>query len=262
MITSTANTHVKYIRSLSANRRERHRERCFVLEGVRLVAEALQAQAPLRLALYAPEQLMQTEAGKELLQQLAVRPSCYEATARVVAAAAETASPQGVVAVAGWVEHQAQQGLTLVLDAVQDPGNVGTMLRSAEAAGVAQVLCAPGTADVYSPKVVRSAMGAHFYLPLQADTPWEKIVAALNDIQSIYAATGSAPTAYDTVDWQGSVALIIGNESQGVSKRALALATQLIAIPMVGRAESLNAAVAGSVILFEALRQRRSRGNV
>jgi TrmH family RNA methyltransferase len=263
VITSTANTQVKYVRSLSADRRERHRERSFVLEGVRLVSEAITAGVPLRRVLYAPEQLAQTEAGQQLLPHLEACDVCYQATARVVAAAADTVSPQGVVAVAAWPEHTATPGLVLVLDTVQDPGNVGTLLRSAEAAGAAQVVCLRGTADVYSPKVVRAAMGAHFHLPLQVDVDTGELAAMLHDVPHIFAAVGTAQTSYDRVAWHGRVALLIGNEAQGLTPEVLRLATSQIAIPMAGRAESLNAAVAGSIILFEALRQRRqSEGQV
>jgi TrmH family RNA methyltransferase len=146
----------------------------------------------------------------------------------------------------------------LVLDAVQDPGNVGTLLRSAEAAGVGQVLCGPGTGDVYSPKVVRAAMGAHFTLALQADVSWDALAEMLRATPHIYAAVGAATTPYYAADWRGPAALIIGNEAHGIGREALALATQQVCIPMQGQAESLNAAVAGSIILFEALRQRKT----
>jgi TrmH family RNA methyltransferase len=259
VISSTANAHVKSIRSLSADRRERQRERSFVLEGVRLVSEALHAGARPRLVLYAPEQLQQTEAGTQLLHQLDGTPGCYQATARVVSAACDTVSSQGVVAVLPWPEQPARPGLLLVLDVVQDPGNVGTLLRSAEAAGVGQVVCSRGTADVYSPKVVRSAMGAHFYLPVHVDVNRDDLTAWLRQVPNVYAAVGSASTPYYAVDWHSPAALIIGNEAQGIDARMLALASQQIAIPMVGRTESLNAAVAGSIILFETLRQKMER---
>jgi TrmH family RNA methyltransferase len=256
VITSTSNAHIKYARSLSADRRKRHRERSFVLEGVRLVGEALAAQAVLRVVLYAPEQLDQTPAGQQLMQQLAGRSECYATSERALAAAADTVTPQGVVAVAAMPEWQPMPGLTLVLDAVQDPGNVGTLLRSAEAAGASQVLCSRGSADVYSPKVVRAAMGAHFALAIGVDLAWQELADHLRGSAQIYAASGTAAAPYYAVDWRGTVALIVGNEAQGLSSAALAQAHQQIAIPMQGRAESLNAAVAGSVILFEALRQR------
>lgn len=259
VITSTANAYVKYIRSLCADRRERHRERCFVLEGVRLVAEALQAQIELRLVLYAPAQLSDTVAGQQLLTQLAACPHCYAATPRVVAAAADTVTPQGVVAVAAWPNLAPRPGITLILDAVQDPGNVGALLRSAEAAGVGETLCMRGTADVYSPKVVRAAMGAHLYLPLRVDLEWEALTPELEGISHVYAATAHAHTPYYAVDWCVPAALIIGNEAHGISPQGLSRATTHLSIPMQGRTESLNAAIAGSIILFEALRQKMTR---
>jgi TrmH family RNA methyltransferase len=257
VITSTANPHVKQIRALSADRRARHRERCFVLEGVRLLDEARRAGAHMRQALYAPDQLDQSAAGRQIRDWLATQPGCHTAAPRVVAAAADTVTPQGVVAVVTWPTPPPGSGLWLVLDAVQDPGNVGTLLRSAEAAGAAWLLSSQGTADLYSPKVVRAAMGAHFYLPLQPDCTWDELAAHLRDVPRIYAAVGSADLTYDAADWRGPVALIIGSEAQGISAAGLAQATHQIRIPMVGRAESLNAGVAGSIMLFEALRQRR-----
>jgi len=256
VISSTSNPHVKLLRSLRELPKERRRERSLFLEGVRLVAHALDTGAELRLALYAPEQLQATPEGQALLARLAGRPGCYEATPTAVAAAADTRHPQGVVAAFGWPELEPRGGLRLVLDAVQDPGNVGTLLRSAEAAGVGLVLCARGSADVYGPKVVRAAMGAHFSLPLRADLSWDEIGAELSACPVIYAADAAASMPYYAADWKQPAALIIGSEAHGVSDEGLSWATHRIAIPMLGRAESLNAGVAGSIILFEALRQR------
>jgi RNA methyltransferase, TrmH family len=230
-----------------------------VLEGVRLVTEALAAGAKLQLALYAAEQLARTPDGLGLLEQLDGRAGCLPASPQVVAAAADTVTPQGVVGLVAWPELAARPGLRLVLDGIQDPGNLGTLLRSAEAAGVGEVLCAQGVADAYSPKVVRAAMGAHFALPLRIDLSWEQLGMILADAPLVYAASATASMPYYAADWRQPAALIIGSEAHGVSEAGLALTTHHISIPMLGRAESLNAAVAGSVILFEALRQR-SRG--
>lgn len=259
MISSTSNSYAKYIRSLRSSSRERRSERRFVIEGVRLVTDALQANIGIEVALYAPDQLKETTAGAALLEQLASRRGCYEATAAVVAAAADTQHPQGIVATVAWPEITPRPGLYLVFDTIQDPGNLGTLLRSAEAAGVGLVLCSHGCADIYSPKVVRSAMGAHFNLPLRGDMSWDELGQVLSDIPRIYAADAEATMPYYAADWKQPAALIIGGEANGISDEGLALSTHRINIPMVGRAESLNAGVAGSIILFEALRQR-SRG--
>lgn len=256
VITSTANQHVKWLRALAASARDRRRERSFVIEGVRLVADALAAGAELRLALYAPEQLAATAAGAALLARLQTLPRCFSATPAVVAAAADTEQPQGVIAAVAWPELPPRHGIRLVLDEIQDPGNVGTLLRSAAAAGAGLVLCAPGTADPFSPKVARAAMGAHFVVPLRL-LGWEEIAAELGDC-TVYAADSAGSQPYYAVDWRQPAALIIGNEAHGLSANARALARQTITIPMAGPIESLNAGVAGSVILFEALRQRNA----
>jgi RNA methyltransferase, TrmH family len=256
-ISSTTNPHVKRIRSLLADRRERRRERMFVLEGVRLVADALASGATLEAALYAPDQLAETIAGQELLTRIASLQVAHPAAPQVVAAAADTVHPQGVVALARWPQvDPGRAGLILVLDGIQDPGNLGTLLRSAEAVGMAEVLCARGTADLYSPKVVRAAMGAHFRLAMEQDLEWDEIGERLAFVDHVYAADAAATLPYYAVDWRQPSALIVGNEAQGLSEQARSLARPLIGIPMRGQAESLNAGVAGSVILFEALRQR------
>ena len=257
MIESPANSHVKHIRSLATDRKDRRRERLFVLEGVRLVADAVAGGALLDLVLYAPDQLAPTVAGQALLDRLETLAVAHPASAQVVAAASDTVHPQGVVALARWPQvDPGVPGMILVLDAIQDPGNMGALLRSAEAVGVAEVLGATGTVDVYSPKVVRAAMGAHTRLAISQDLSWEAIAERLALVDRVYAADADASMPYFAADWRQPSALIIGNEAHGLSDDARALAGSPIGIPMRGRAESLNAAVAGSVILFEALRQR------
>ncbi len=257
MIESQSNSHVRRIRSLVADRKDRRRERLFVLEGVRLVADALAHAGALELVLYAPEQLEETAAGRELLQRLQQQPRAYPSSAQVVAAASDTVHPQGVVALARWPEIEpGVPGIVLVLDAIQDPGNMGTLLRSAEAIGVAEVLCVRGAVDAYSPKVVRAAMGAHLRLSLTQDLSWDETSERLSFVDHVYAADAGARMPYYAADWRQPSALIIGNEAHGLSDEARELARNLLGIPMRGRAESLNAAVAGSIILFEAQRQR------
>jgi len=172
-------------------------------------------------------------------------------------AMADTISPQGVLAVVPFVElaPPLSPSLVLVVDRLRDPGNLGTILRSANAAGVEQVILTPKTVDPYNPKVVRGAMGAHFRLPIKA-LSWPEIAGALTGVQ-ILLADARAEQAYYQVDWRQPSALIIGGEAQGASQEARELAVTTIAIPMHGRTESLNAAVAASVILFEAARQRQ-----
>lgn len=257
-ITSPSNPRIKQLRSLLANRKERRRERLFVIEGVRLVEEALASGAMLSMLLYDPDHLQATERGGLLLERIRERRGAFVATPEVITATTDTVTPQGIVAVAAWPELQPSgAGIQLVLDAVQDPGNIGTLLRSAEATGVTDVVCSSGTADLYSPKVVRAAMGAHFRLPLRQDLHWDEIDEALGPADNVYVADASGRMPYYAADWRQPSVLIIGNEANGIGPEARARATKSISIPMAAAVESLNAAVAGSVILFEAARQRR-----
>jgi TrmH family RNA methyltransferase len=175
---------------------------------------------------------------------------------KVLAAISDTVTPQGVVAVVPFPQIDvARRSLLLVLDNVRDPGNVGTLLRSAAAAGVDEVLVAPDSADPYSPMVVRAAMGAHFRLAL-GEADWPAIAGRVAGL-AVLLADAAGEVAYDRHDWQTPSALIVGGEAEGASAEGRALAAQRVRIPMQRDSESLNAAVAGSVILFEAARQRR-----
>lgn len=257
MITSTANPLVKQIRSLLGSAMERRSERVFVIEGVRLVGDALSSGAELVSALYNAEQLAATEAGRGLLRRLVLLPQAQPASDSVVAAASDTRQPQGITAVVRQPHHAPRAGLRLILDGIQDPGNLGTLLRSAAACSVGLVVTTPGSCDVYSPKVARAAMGAHFLVPIRVDIAAAELAALVATPRRIFAATMDGATAYDEVDWRAPATLIIGNEAHGISPAVLALADGRVAIPLPGGIESLNAAIAGSIMLFEALRQQR-----
>ncbi|MBT9140448.1 MAG: 23S rRNA (guanosine-2'-O-)-methyltransferase RlmB [Dehalococcoidia bacterium] len=176
-----------------------------------------------------------------------------------------TDSPQGIMAITEKPSYALTDlfvgaaPLILVADAVQDPGNLGTMLRSAVAAGAAGAVLLPGTVDSANPKTLRAAMGAHYAIPVVEAATAE----LLNELQSrqipLVAAAATATITYDRFDWSASAAVVIGNEGAGVSPVVAEAADAWLAIPLATAVESLNAAVAMSVIFFEAARQRRSR---
>ena len=255
-ISSLENPKVKELRSL-CRRQVRYRERLFLIEGTRLVEEAIAAGLPLHLVLYVPELLQGTERGEALLARFSASPQSFPTTPQILERVADTVTPQGVVAAVPFPELPPDPGnLVLVLDRIRDPGNCGAILRTAEAAGVRMVYLAPGTVDPFNPKVVRAGMGAHFRLPLRT-SGWEEITAALTGLQVLLAeATGGR--RYDSVDWCLPTALIVGGEAEGAGQRAQAIAVA-ITIPMAGAAESLNVAIATGILLFEALRQRGVR---
>jgi len=254
MISSIANPKIKLIRNLHAKRAAREAEGLFVVEGVRLVEEALRAPGAPRLALYVDGLDLRAQTA---LEQAQARGATVElVTPQAMAAASDAETPPGLLAVVPMpaLALPAPLSLALVLDGLRDPGNLGTILRTADAAGVQAVFLAPGTVDAYNPKVVRAAMGAHFHLPLLA-LGWEALSQRLAGL-ALWLAEARAGSIYQQVDWRGPSALIIGSEAAGPSPAARSLAPQPVNIPMPGQAESLNAAVATGIILFEAARQR------
>lgn len=259
MITSVSNPRIKAIRALH-ERQGRKEAGAYLIEGVRLVEEALQAGIKPRLLCYCPSLLMATPRGAALLERIASLPLPAEAVSeRVMVAASDTVTPQGILAIVPLpteVTVPPDASLVLILDGLQDPGNMGTILRTALAAGVDAVITTPGTTDPFAPKAVRAGMGAHFRLPILADRPWTE-VAGLVAGQQILLAVPRDGAPYDRIDWRRPTALIIGGEAQGAGAEAQALATARVTIPMAAAVESLNAAIAAGVLLFEARRQRR-----
>lgn len=262
MITSSKNPRIKNAQRLH---RKRHRQQMgtLLLEGVRLVGDAVASGVDVQTLFYAPELIAHNESAQSLLNTLADL-SCelVACAAPVFGALTETVTPQGIAAIVTQpaLPLPSAATFTLIVDQVRDPGNLGTLLRSAEAAGATVVLCAPHTADPWNDKVLRAGMGVHFRLPMRTCASWAELASHRSHDQALYLAEGNADLSYDAVDWQQPFMLVIGGEADGASQEARAVATP-IAIPMVGAAESLNAAVAGSVIMFEAARQRRSAAN-
>lgn len=258
MITSTSNPRIKEGRKLS-QRRYREAQGRLLLEGVRLIRDGWQSGVcPFHL-FYAPQLVGENASATQLLAELqAAGVEALPCSVEVLRTLSETVTPQGLVAVVPFptLPPPERPTLTLVLDQLREPGNAGTLLRTAEAAGVDLVICTPGTVDPFHEKVLRSGMGAHFRLPVVVCTDWSDVHRRWPAGQPLYQAEANAVLAYDQVAWREPAVLIVGGEARGASEQVRALATP-VAIPMQGRAESLNAAVAGAVILFEAARQRR-----
>jgi TrmH family RNA methyltransferase len=257
-IESTSNEQIRFVKALYRTT-VRKKERLFVVEGVRLVADALASGARPELALVAPEQLDRTPRGATLKSALS-RFRCLRVTERVLDSVSDTVTSQGVIAVFRLPDAPETSSLgpvVVVLDRVRDPGNAGTILRSADASGIASTVAFVASVDAYAPKVVRSAMGAHFRLRILDDVTWERLLPRLRTRLRVLATTaGGVP--YDKFDWTQDAVLIIGGEAEGAGAEAESLATDRVTIPMGGPTESLNAAMAGTILLFEAARQRRA----
>jgi TrmH family RNA methyltransferase len=222
---------------------------------VRVVGDALAAGARPRRVFVAPDLLARVRGGPELLRQLAPL-GPVELGQAAFAAIADAETPQGVAAVFPIEPARLDPDagpLLLVLDGLQDPGNLGTIVRSAVGAGVVGALAVRGGADPFGPKAVRAAAGALFRLPI-ARPDDDELVAALGGRQ-VWLAESLGGERYDRVDWRPPGALVIGSEAGGASPELRRLATGRVSIPLRAGLESLNAGVAASILLFEAARQ-------
>lgn len=257
-VTSIANERVRFVKGLYSKAQLRREERLYVVEGVRLVEEALLARLNPEFVLVAPERLESTPRGQALLARLSEYPTVRVSEA-VLKSVSDTVAPQGVIAVLRMPEPPKNPSfgpLALILDRVRDPGNAGTLLRSADAGGITRTVAFVDSVDAYSPKVVRAGMGAHFRLAILDDISWATLLPLLGSRHS-YLAVADGGLAYDQVNWTRDAALIVGGEAEGAGPIAEQYATHRVTIPMSGPVESLNAAMAGTIILFEAASQRR-----
>ncbi|MNO60994.1 23S rRNA (uridine(2479)-2'-O)-methyltransferase [compost metagenome] len=258
-IMSPQNTRVKEWAGLQ-EKKHRDKARKYIVEGVHLVQEALLAEADVECLAYDLDKGMPAEL-KGLLQSVQGM-DVIGVTAAIISKCSSTNTPQPVFAIVR-KEQQAveailakKDSLVVVLDGVQDPGNVGTIIRSADAAGADGVILGQGCADLYNPKTIRSTMGSMFHLPV-VEGDLSEILPQARDNGALLVSTSlqGEESCYQH-DFHGSQWLLIGSEGKGISAETARLVDKSIIIPMAGRAESLNAAMAATILLFEGMRQR------
>ena len=237
-------------------RKARERQHLFTVEGVRTVEELTRSTLRIHGVLVAP-QLADAPRGAALLDRLRERGvELLHVSAQEFSSAAETESPQGVLAIAAVPPHSLdtlalpQYARVVVLDAVQDPGNVGTIIRTAAALGTTAVVAVPGTVDLWNAKVVRSAMGAGFFLPTFAST-WDALDAFRHRESFALWGADAAGTPVHELKPPDRLALVVGNEGAGLSGDARQRVDRLAALPIASTVESLNVAVATGILLYQ-----------
>ena len=260
IITSTANSQVKHLLQLQKKGALRRKEDVFLAEGPKMCLEADPADL---VQVYVSEEFWKH--GADVWGEHRPRPVLLSDA--VFQAVSDTKTPQGILCVVRQKHYEKRQllgegrPLLLILEHLQDPGNLGTILRAGEGAGVTGILMTENCVDIYSPKTIRSTMGAVFRVPfaytpdLSKDLEWLKSLGV-----KLYAAHLKGAKAYDRCDYTGGSAFLIGNESRGLSEQTAMACSERILIPMLGNVESLNAGVAASVLVYEAARQRRAAG--
>lgn len=263
IITSKDNETIKQIRKLK-EKKHRDMEHAYIIEGIKMVKEAVQEKANIRLIVICEENMNNGGIDQKWLYEIA-KYDCIYVTHKVFALLTDVQTPQGILAV---IEKQNaekdidyKQEVIIALDGIQDPGNLGTILRTIDSVGLNQVIVSKETADAYNPKVVRSTMGAIFRVNIiESENLLETLKTAKKHKFKITAtALENAQGIYET-DFHKRV-IVIGNEANGVSKEVLEYADEKVKIPMLGKTESLNASVATGVILYEYVRREMSKKN-
>jgi TrmH family RNA methyltransferase len=297
LITSTANQKIKNISALLKKSKERRNQKAFVVEGSKMCFEAPLAQV--QEIYVSESFLAQETQRRQLEEYLSGGSQCsgdpqlaagaqrsgnsqhpggvqFASGAQVsvpveivsdsvFSAMSDTRTPQGILSVIRMPEYSVEQmldsehTLLLILENIQDPGNLGTMLRTGEGAGITGVIVSGDTVDLYNPKTVRSTMGSIYRIPYLVAQDWEGTLRAVKDKGvTLYAAHLQGSVVYDEPDYTKASAFLIGNEGNGLTDATAALADARVRIPMAGQVESLNAAVSASLLTYECSRQRRN----
>lgn len=259
MITSTANQQMKNLTALMKKAKERKSRKAFVVEGTKMFAEAPKEWV---INVYVAESFAASENHRKLLDGYD-----YELVAdSVFRSISDTQTPQGILAVVRIPEYSLTQLMKeenthlLILESIQDPGNLGTMMRTGEGAGISGIIMNRTTVDLFNPKTIRSTMGSIYRVPyLVTDDLEETLLQLKQKGVQLYAAHLQGRTGYDEFDYTKSCGFLIGNEGNGLSERIAAHADSYIRIPMEGQVESLNAAISASLLMYECNRQRRKK---
>lgn len=259
MITSLTNKKIKNLVNLIQKNKARKEQDVFITEGIRMFLEAKKENI---LEVYVSSSFLQ-KVEEEVKEKLILL-NYEEVSDEVFRKISDTITPQGILCVNRQYHYlpedilKRENPLLLLLEDIQDPGNLGTMIRTAEAAGIDGIIMSKNTVDIYNPKTIRSTMGSIFRMPFYytQNLPETMEVLQKKGIK-IYAAHLKGEFSYDKADYKEASAFLIGNEGNGLKKATADLADCYMRIPMDGQVESLNAAVASVILMYEAARQRR-----
>ena len=258
VISSKDNEIIKKIKSLK-EKKYRDIENCYIIEGIKLVKEAIAENAKIKQIVVCEDCINDGEIDTDTLYEIAKFDVVY-VTEKVFKTITDVKTPQGIIAVIEKNNINSKidysQDIIIALDGVQDPGNLGTILRTVDSANLKQIILSKDSADSYNPKVVRSTMGAIFRVNIiEADSLKDMLQEAKkNDFKVMVTSLDTKNSIYD-VDYSKKV-IVIGNEANGVSKEVQAIADEKVKIPMLGKTESLNASVAAGIMIYEYVRKK------
>lgn len=256
MITSVSNQRIKNLTNLMQKSKARREQDVFITEGVKMF---LEADMKIIKEVYVSESFYEKGTAREKMEQCNYEVLSDELFKKV----SDTQTPQGILCVMKQFHYaledlfQKENPLFLILEDIQDPGNLGTMMRTAEGAGVDGVIMTKATVDIYNPKTIRSTMGSIYRMPFMYTDDLPGVMKQLQEKKvTLYAAHLKGTSFYHELDYRGGTAFLIGNEGNGLKEETAQAADVYMKIPMQGKVESLNAAVASVILMYEAARQR------
>lgn len=259
-ITSSKNPIIKEIKSLS-RRKNRWTEGLFIIEGIKIIQEAIRSSQPIRHIFFS-EALLEVDGGKAFFKEIKDIQSTIKLSKTVFSGITDLENPQGVLAIVEFKEREIEdvfninQPSIIFLDGLNDPGNLGTIIRTADAFNIDGIVLGEKSVDPYNSKVVRSTMGSIFRVPLYNCRDNRSFFNTIIEQNLNIITTSLSGNSLNREYFQEGFVAVIGNEANGVSKEILELSTKEVKIPMPGGAESLNAGVAASIIMYEAMRSR------
>ncbi len=260
-IDSESNKLVKHAKSLKI-RKNRINNNQFLIEGVRILKEALDNNAIIE-AVFCNDKLREVNGGHELLELIVKNHDVHMLSNKVFSTLSETENSQGIIAVIRKEDYLLDDVISkenlffLVLDRIQDPGNIGTIIRTAKAVNVDAIILTKGCVDVYNSKALRATMGALFGLPIiQFDNNDEWINKLEQNNIKLIATSLKTERTYLDISYNGSIAIVVGNEANGIDDKILAKSDEVVKIQMFGKIESLNVTVSAAVLLYKAIEKR------
>ena len=259
MITSVANAKVKNVMQLNSKAKARREQHSFVVEGAKMFYEAPKDKVK--------EVYVSSSFFAKKIQEKELAEYNYEVVSdEVFEKMSDTKTPQGILCVVEMFDYHLEDlinkedGVWIVLEELQDPGNLGTIMRTGEGAGIAGLIMSKNTADIYNPKTIRATMGSIYRIPFVYIADLDLIFDRFAKEKIVsYAAHLSGTQYYDEIEYEKKVAFVIGNEGNGLSEKVADRTDSYLKIPMQGEVESLNAAIATSVLMYETFRQRRKK---
>lgn len=266
MIESVQNKHIKWLMGLQKNKKHRYKEKVFIVEGIKLVEEIPKDWEI--ISIFVSSSFLKEK--KDYLNQIILTRSFSENTVveisdKIFDTISDTKTPQGILAVCKQKDFVFEEilsiknGFYLILEDIQDPGNLGSIIRTGDALGVDGIFLTKGSVDLYNPKVIRSTMGSIFHLPILTDINIDMLLKELkNSNISIISAHLKGEKYPYQCDLRSNIALLIGNEANGIKNSTAQKTDILVKIPMSGKAESLNAAMAAGILMYEVTRQRNT----